>query len=181
MKKINNVAVGLFFLLAILGVLISLSIVGQKPKVSEFKSYTSKDLKISFELPKDWYVDEKDFSVLLTSYKTKIGENKQPIDNQLRLDIDRFSGCHSSREENLKDPACGEGGPMKKNQILSKDSKQTKQGATFYKYIVLSSSGNKFTYYLLQKGDKILQISKKPDPSQFDKEFDKIINSIEFK
>lgn len=150
-------------------------------KNSQFKSYTSEALKISFQYPKDWYFDEKDYSILLTSYKTKIGENKQPLDNEIRLDIDRFSGCHKTIEENLKDPACGEGGQfVKNNQILSKETKKTNHGI-FYKYVTKTPNGVILTYFLLESGDKIIQISKKPDPSQYEKEFDQIINSIEFK
>ncbi len=181
MKKKHNPKLGpIGIILSILLLGVAAFFVINNPLSSKTTNYTSQALKISFQYPKDWYVDEKDYSILLTSYKTRIGENMQPTNNQVRLDIDRFSGCHISIEENLKDPACGEGGPSKKSQILSKETRQT-PGGTFYKYLILSSNGNKFTYYLLQKGDKILQISKKPDPSQFKKEFDQIINSIEFK
>ena len=51
---------------------------------------------------------------------------------------------------------------------------------TFYIYTIEDSREEQQTYYYLQKGDKILQISKEPDPSQFEKEFEEIINSITF-
>src|SRR3989344_7237517 len=144
---------------------------------SNLNNYTSKDLKISFNYPKDWSVDEKDYDIMVTSYKTKIGENKSPAENQIKIFIDNFNGCHKTIEENLIDPACGEGGPtVKKNKILSKEMRETK-GDTFYKYVV-ETPNNKFTYYLLEKNDKVLQISKQPDPSQFEREFDALVNSI---
>ncbi len=142
-------------------------------------TYTSKDLKISFNYPKDWFVNEKDYDVMITSYKSKIGENKLPNENELMIFIDNFNGCHGLIEENLVDPGCGEGGSnVKKNTILSKESHQTQSG-TFYKYIIESPS-NKITYYLLQHDKSVLQIEKNPDPSQFEKEFEDLVNSIRF-
>ena len=40
--------------------------------------YTSKDLKISFQYPKNWHVDEKNYDILIASYSTKIGEGSIP-------------------------------------------------------------------------------------------------------
>jgi len=149
---------------------------------TNFKTHTSQDLKISFQYPKEWYVNEKDRNILIASYYTRIGQNIVPKENQIKMFIDEFSGCHPSIEENLKDPACGEGGmSVQQNKILSKNTSQ-KTGGTFYTYIVLSPDGKQYIYYLLQKNnsDTILQISKQPDPSQFDKEFEDIINSVKF-
>ena len=142
--------------------------------------YLSKDLKISLSYPKGWFIQEKDFNILLASYETRIGQNSRPNTNQIKIFIDNFSGCHPTIEENLKDPACGEGGPeIKPNEIISKEMKETSD-ATFYKYVVKSPSGNQFTFYLLENGDRVIQISKEPDPSQYEKEFEEIINSIKF-
>ena len=86
----------------------------------KLKSYTSQDLKISFEYPDGWYVDEKDLDIMITSYMTKIGENKSPRPNEIKIFIDNFNGCHDSIEGNLIDPACGEGGPtVAKNKIIT--------------------------------------------------------------
>ena len=47
--------------------------------------------------------------------------------------------------------------------------------STVVKYVIKSpSSGNQFTFYLLEHGDRALQISKQPDPSKYEKEFDEI-------
>ncbi|MEX2028382.1 MAG: PsbP-related protein [Candidatus Curtissbacteria bacterium] len=146
---------------------------------SSLKEYSSKDLKISFNYPKNWYVDEKDYDIMLTSYKTKIGENKQPNADEIKIFIDNFNGCHDTLDENLIDPACGEGGTaVAKNKIISKESRST-PGGTFYKYLV-QTPNQQFTYYLLEKGDRILDIEKHPDPSQYEKEFDELVNSIRF-
>src|SRR3989338_1119491 len=86
---------------------------------SDLQTYTSQALKISFSYPKDWIVNEKDYSILISSYKTRIGENVSPNKEQIKMFIDKFSGCHMTIEENLKDPACGEGGKLvKNNQIV---------------------------------------------------------------
>lgn len=150
------------------------------PSTSKTKEYTSNSLKILFKYPKDWFVEEKDRSIMITNYPTKIGENKQPDENQLKLFLDEFSGCFESIEENLIDPACGEGGQTApKNKILSKEMHQAK-GGTFYKYVINTPKGNQFIYYLLENGKNVLKIEKHPDPSQYEKEFEEIINSIEF-
>ena len=155
------------------------SILKTNTEIDKLKSYTSQDLKISFEYPQNWYIDEKDLDVMITSYRTRIGENKSPKENEIKIFIDNFNGCHDTIEENLIDPACGQGGStVKKNKILSKETRQTK-GGTFYKYIVESPNKN-FTYYLFEKGDKVLQIEKLPDPSKFEKEFEEIVSAIKF-
>ncbi len=182
MKQIKNRRFNLLLPLIALVVAVFFGwlIYSQGVKQSSTVRYVSKDLKISFSYPKNWYMDEKDLSILIASYETRIGQNSQPNASQMKISIDRFSGCHPTIEENLKDPACGEGGPqVKPNEIIFKEMKQISD-AIFYKYIVKSSSGNQFTFYLLEKGGKIIQISKRPDPSQYEKEFEEIVSSIRF-
>ena len=145
-------------------------------------TYTNQDLKISFQYLREWYVDDRYRKILLTNYETNLNRDDKPSNNQIEILVDEFSGCHPDIEENLKDPACGEGGPsVQLNKILSKDVSQ-KKGGTFYTYVILSPDGREYTYYLLQKNnsDTILQISKQPDSSQFEREFENIINSITF-
>lgn len=151
----------------------------QRNEIDELKAYTSQASKISLSYPKDWYIDDRYQKLLITNYLTNLNRDDHPSEKQIELLISLFSGCHKTIEENLIDPACGEGGPtIKKNKILSKEMRETK-GGTLYKYVV-ESPNNKFTYYLLQNEDKILKISKQPDPSQFEKEFENLINSIRF-
>lgn len=146
---------------------------------NNLKNYTSQALKISFNYPKEWYLDDRYQRLLITNYVTNLNRDDKPSDEQIELLISYFTGCHKTIEENLIDPACGEGGPeVKKNKILSKEMRETK-GGTFYKYIV-EFPNEKFTYYLLEKMDEVIKISKHPDPSQFEKEFEEIVNSIEF-
>lgn len=150
----------------------------QLEQVGSFTNFTSSDLKISFNYPREWYVDDKNLSILLTSYKTFIGENKKPGENQLRVDIDPVSLCQSTIDQNLIYGGCGENQKIL-NKILSKEVKQTPFG-TFYKYMVQYPDNSEKTIYYLQSSDKILQISKSPDSSQFEEEFNQIVNSIRF-
>lgn len=182
MKRKQNYRFNLPLLIVVLITVVILGwvIYPQGAKQSITVQHTSKDLKISLFYPKDWHIQEKDFSILLASYETRIGQNSRPNTDQIKIFIDNFSGCHPTIEENLKDPACGEGGPsVRPNEIIVKESRQT-QGGTFYKYVIQSPSNAQFTFYLLENGDRVLQISKEPDPSKFEKEFDEIINSIRF-
>lgn len=144
---------------------------------ADLLDYTSKDLKISFKYPKDWYVDEKDYNIIITSFKTKIGEGKAPSEGQIKIVVDNYSGCFPTLEEDLINPACGQG--KVKNKIFSKETKQT-SGGEFLKYTLDSYDENQRVQYFFQKGDKILDIEKHPDPSQFEKEFEQIVNAIKF-
>lgn len=186
MKKKQNKKISTRWIIVIILILTAAFLFFQAQwfvKQNSIKTHVSQDLKISFQYPKDWNIDDRYHTVLLTNYVTSMNRNDHPNSNQIEIMIDRFNvGCHESIEENLKDPACGEGGPtVKPNEIVSKETLQ-KPGGTFYKYIIKYPSGKQQTFYLLQKTgtDKILQISKEPDPSQFEKEFDEIINSIKF-
>lgn len=145
--------------------------------LDSLKTYTSNDLKISFEYPKNWYVDEKDYSILVTSYKTTIGENLQPKNDEIKISIDNYSGCSPSLEEDLIKPACGQG--KQENKILSKEVKNTPNGE-FLKYILDSYDENQRIQYFFQKEDRILDIEKHPDPSQIETEFNQIVDSIRF-
>jgi len=147
-------------------------------ETSDFKSYTSQDLGISFKYPKDWFVNEKDYEIMLTSYETEFGENRSPGNNQLKMFINMFSNCFPDYEKDLIYPGCGEGGEASKNTIISKEGRPVQAG-TFYKYVVRTPRNDEFVYYILYKDDKnIFQVEKHPDPSQFEKEFEEIVNSI---
>jgi len=177
MKKIKKIKLPLFIAI-ILVLAVVFILYSQKSSTTQ---HVSTDLEISLEYPRGWYVQEKDFNILLSSYETLIGQNSRPNADQIKIFIDNFSGCHPTIEENLKDPACGEGGTgVKPNEIISKEMKKL-PGGTFYKYVIGSPSGNQFTFYLLENGDRVLQISKEPDPSQYEKEFEEIVSSIKFR
>lgn len=196
-KKENKKSLGLIIIAFIVGVFILFVLISlgknsqpltqqylNQPQIqnSKFKTHTSQDLKISFQYPEGWYVDDRYFMILLANYETNLNRDDKPSSNQIEILVDEFSGCHLDIEENLKDPACGEGGPsVQMNKIFSKDVSH-KKGGTFYTYVVLSPDGKKLTYYLLQKNNSgtILQISKQPDPSQFEKQFEELVNSIRF-
>lgn len=144
---------------------------------NQLKSYTSQDLKISFKYPKSWYLDEKDFDIMVTSYQTRIGENKPPNTNEIKIFIDNYSGCFPTLEQDLVDPACGQG--KAKNKIISKEVKQT-AGGEFLKYTLESYDPNQRIQHFFQKGERILDIEKNPVPSQFENEFEDLVNSIRF-
>ncbi len=148
--------------------------------LSTMKKYSSEDLKISFEYPDNWFVNEKNYFLIMTSYATKIGRNEQPTNSQIEVAIHKPGGCHATIDENLKDPSCGEEGQdVKLNEIVSKETEDL-NGIKFHKYIIKYPSGKEQRFYFLEKGDRILQIDKNPDPSMFEKEFEETVKSIKF-
>lgn len=180
-KHHYNIAVLVLLGIILLFAMLVFSLYANNGKESDsYLTHANDDFKILFNYPKDWYIDEKNFDILISSYPTYIGENSKPSLDQIKISIDGFSGCHPTIEENLKDPACGEGGPgVSLNEILSKDMRIT-EGGTFYKYVILTPNGEEFTFYILENEDTVLSISKQPDPSLHEEEFEKIVNSIRF-
>ena len=149
-------------------------------QASNTKTYVGTDLKISFNYPASWYVDNKVFDVMVTSYPTVIGDNKTPNPDQIKIFIDPYSSCYPAYEDDLIYPGCGEGGEASKNTIVSKEGRLVQAG-TFYKYVVKTPRDQQFVYYILYKDAKhILQIEKPPDPSQYESEFNAIVDSIKF-
>ncbi len=140
--------------------------------------YTSNAINISFQYPQGWYVDEKNKKTVVTSYSSQIGDGIEPTERELRITIITASLCQPTLDEDVLKGGCGEE-MHSRNTILSKSTKEY-SGGTFITYAIQYSTGEKDTFYYLQKGDRILQISKQPDPSQFENEFEKIISSIEF-
>ncbi|MEK7534008.1 MAG: hypothetical protein AAB600_01595 [Patescibacteria group bacterium] len=181
-KKENKKSVRTFIIAVIVGVLLLfvLALIKQNPQdvSQQYLTYTSQDLKISFEYPRDWHVDEKDRSILIVSYATRIGKGSTPNKNQIKMFINSASLCQKSLDEDVLLGGCGEG-ENTKNEILSKDIKKAPSGL-FIIYKIKYPTGQMDTFYYLQHYDTILQISKQPDPSQFEKEFEDIINSIRF-
>ena len=150
-----------------------------QPTVSALKNYTSQSLKISFKYPKDWYMDDRYQKVLISNYQTSLNQNNQPKGNEIAVTIKHASLCQKTLDEDVLLGGCGEG-QNSKNEILSKDTKNVSSGS-FIIYKIKYPTGQKDTFYYLEKGNQILQISKQPYPSQFEKEFEDLINSIEFK
>lgn len=143
-----------------------------------FKTFSGKDLKISFKYPKDWFVNEKYFDLMITSYKTYIGEGRLPAKSDIRININEASLCQQTLDEDVEKGGCGEG-VNTKNQVLSKEVKNY-SGNEFITYKIKYPNSQPATFYYLKKGDQILQISKSPNPSQFEKEFEALIKSIQF-
>lgn len=187
-KSLRIIITVVIFVVFILFVLISLSKKSQpltqqylkQPQIQNdnFKTHTSQDLKISFEYPNDWYVDDRNYTVLLTNYLTSLNSNDHPNSNQIEIIIREASLCQDTIEKNLIYGGCGENQKIL-NKILNKQIQALSSGA-FYKYTVQYPGHPEQMFYFLQKGDNILKLSKQPDPSQFEKEFDDIVNSITF-
>lgn len=144
----------------------------------ETKEYKSKDLKISFHYPREWFLNEEHYFLVLTSYPTVRGGNVYPEDNQIEIAIHKPGGCHETIEENLMDSACGELGDSR-NMIVGKEIENLGD-IKFYKYQMRYSDGKEQKFYFLEKGKRVLQIDKRPDPSVFEKEFEDIVRSIKF-
>lgn len=142
-------------------------------------NHISEDLKISLTYPKGWYIDDRYQSILLTNYETNQNERNEPSSNQVKIYISNFSSCFPSIEEDLRYPACGENKLDGPDEIVSRDIEKTK-GGTFHKYITRTPRKDEIIYYLLENGDRTIEISKEPDPSKFEKEFEEIINSMNF-
>jgi len=145
---------------------------------NQFTTHTSQDLKISLQYPKEWYVDDRYRSILLSNYITNLNRNDHPNLNQIEIMIDQASLCQDSIEKNLIYGGCGEN-QKTLNKILNRQTKNLASGI-FSKYTVQYPDNSQKTIYYLQHEDTILQISKQPDPSQFEKEFEDMINSITF-
>ena len=190
MKKKNNIlTIAIIAILIIAGLVIfsrykKISPINTSPtktaiiNIQELKKHTSQDLKISFEYPNDWYVDDRNYTVLLTNYLTSLNSNDHPNSNQIEIIIREASLCQDTIEKNLIYGGCGENQKIL-NKILNKQIQALSSGA-FYKYTVQYPGHPEQMFYFLQKGDNILKLSKQPDPSQFEKEFDDIVNSITF-
>lgn len=141
-------------------------------------SYTSEEMKLSFKYPKEWLVNEKNYDIMITSFPTKFGDNMQPLANEIKLFMSSPNGCHETIDENLKDPACGEMGEVR-NEIANKEIENLGD-MKFYKYLVRYSNGKEHRFYFLEKGERVIQIDKSPEPSIYDEEFDQIVRSIKF-
>jgi hypothetical protein len=148
-------------------------------KNNQVNSYTSHDLNISFDYLENWYITDKDFSILLTNYKHNLNSNYRPNENEIEITISEGLKCQVALDEQVVIGGCFGEGNWVPTKILEKKTKKLSSGM-LYTYVVKHPNGLQQTRYFLQKGDKMLQISKEPDLSQFEKEFEDIISSIKF-
>lgn len=175
-KPRKNTLLILFAIILIGVVLLKFNILNQTQLSNT--PYRSTDLKISFNYSKEWYIDDRDYNLLLTNYPTNQNRNEPPKTNQIEIQMHNASLCQPTLDQDVLLGGCGEG-VNTKNEILSKDVKKVGDGL-FTIYKIKYPTGKEATLYYLQKDERILQISKKPDPSMFEKEFEEIINSIKF-
>lgn len=146
---------------------------------NNLNTYISKDLKISLEYLKGWFVEDEYPFVLISNFKSSLHNNFQLKDDQIEILLWNKSLCQDTIEKNLIYGGCGENQKVL-NVILNKEVKIIPSGNTYYKFLVQYPDKSETWSYYLGKGEKVLQISKKPDPSQFEKEFEDLVNSILF-
>lgn len=148
--------------------------------VRQEKTYTSKVLGISFSYPKEWYVTDIGYRAIITNYSFTTSIDYRPNNNELEIQISEYSLCQATLDQDIVFWGCGEGEQVA-NVILEKKTKELSDGILFSDYLIFYPQSNiRQRQYYLQKGDRILQIDKAPDPSRFEKEFEEIINSIVF-
>lgn len=140
--------------------------------------HVSKDLKISLSYPKGWYIDDRYRSILLTNYQTNQNRDDKPTESQIRVMISNASLCQQSLDQEVLRGGCREGEDTE-NQILAKKVKNLQSGS-FITYRIRYPIGQEDIWYYLQSQNRIIQISKEPDPSKYEKEFEEIVNSIRF-
>lgn len=178
-KKIVLLSVGVLIVVAI--ILLVKNEYGPKDAnitAVKYKTYQSNDLKIIFNYPVKWYMQEKNREVMITSYETTMGDNLKPTSSQVKIFIDNASLCQPTLDQEIALGGCGEG-LNTKNEILSKIVEKVPAG-DFVSYAIKYPTGQDATLYYLKQKDRILHISKKPDPSVFEKDFKDIIYSIRF-
>lgn len=184
-KKIVIVFIALS-LLAILSLFLYYLNVNQQEQrhyVSDAKSkyinYSSMDMGLALKYPENWFIDDRYGMILLANYKTDL--NKVSIKKPGNIIINIYSEeiCDMSLDEQIQLGRCYAEGNWSPTDIIDKQISELSSGV-FYKYTIKHPQGEKQIIYYLQKGDRMLKISKEPDTSVFDKEFVEIINSINF-
>lgn len=145
---------------------------------NKMAKHTSDDLKISLNYPKGWFIDDRYRTILVTNYETNLNKDTTPNKQQIEIQINNASLCQRSAEEDLILGGCGEGQKVL-NKILNKKNKKLSSGALQVFRVQYPDNSEKTVYYLQNK-NRILQISKRPDQSEFEKEFEEIVNSIRF-
>lgn len=148
-------------------------------QIKSEKTHISRDLRIKFKYPKDWFIDDRYGMILLANYKTDL--NKKSIKKLGNVVINIFNEelCDMSMDEQVRIGGCYAEGNWRPTEIIDKQISELSSGG-FYKYTIKHPQGEKQIIYYLQNGNKMLKISKEPDPSEFDQEFEDIIRSIQF-
>lgn len=180
MKQIKNRRFNLLLPLIALAVAVFFGwlIYSQSTQLFGMAKHVSKDLRISLSYPRGWYIDDRYRTILVTNYETNLNKDTTPNKQQIEIQINNDPLCQKSTEEDLIFGGCGEGQKVL-NKILNKKNKKLSSGTLQVFRVQYPDSSEKTVYYLQNK-NRILQISKRPDPSQYEKEFEKIVNSIRF-
>lgn len=147
--------------------------------VAQEKVYTSKDLSLKFSYPAAWYIKDLGYRVIITNYKFVSSTDYRPNNNEVEIQISNYQLCQGTLDQDVVFWGCGEEERVA-NQILEKATKELDSGILSNYLIFYPQSNIRQRQYYLQKGDRILQIDRAPDSSRFEKEFEKIINTIIF-
>lgn len=143
-----------------------------------YDEYVSEKLALSYRYPKDWVIQEKDLSIYIVSSNNDEELNDASKRAKVEIYIKDANLCQSTIDEEFEKGGCGEVSGISKDRI-NRNTYNLKSGI-LYKYIISYTQNPQQTFYYLEKGDRLLQISKEPDPSEYDQEFEEIINSIKF-
>lgn len=129
--------------------------------------------------PHSWYLNESYSDVVVTNYPYTPHNNYIPQSDDIKIEMSEVVFCSETLDQDIISWGCGEGNQVA-NTILDKKIRKVK-GGTFLLYTVLSpQTGREQRLYYLQNDKRLLQISKRPDSSKFDKEFELLISSITF-
>lgn len=150
---------------------------GEKSEIKH-NTYTSKELNIAFTYPDNLFVKALSDRIIITNYKLGATNNYRPQEYEIEIQI-AVIDCGIELDEQVRLNGCGAQANWKPTKILHKEVEELSSG-TLSTYIILPPSSPEAVRYFLQKENQVLEISKEPRDSYFEKEFSQIINSITF-
>lgn len=143
------------------------------------QSYTSKRLEITFFYPIDWHVVEESNGLTVANYAYNSHSNYIPKNNEREIHINEIMLCSETLDQDIILWGCGEGKQLP-NKIIKKTTKKMSSGLFSIYTVLYPQTGKKQNLYYLENRGKVIQLVNNPDLSNFDNEFTKIINSIQF-
>lgn len=146
---------------------------------SQYKTYISKDLAISFEYPPNWYVTDTKSELVITNYRYNPHLAYTPNQNEIEITINEIVLCSNSLDQDLIMWGCGESNQLP-NKIVEKTEMQFASGTLFSYIISYPQNKQQQKMYFLAKDERILRIVTKPDSPKLQKEFIKLLKSITF-
>lgn len=148
-------------------------------KENNLTKYVSEDLNIKLDYPSSFFIKDLGYRILITNYELIKNINYRPRQDEIEIQISIHNNCKISLDEEMRIGNCFAEGNFIPNEILSKQVKELTY-TTLFIYTIKQPSSPQRTRYILKSGDKMIEISKSPDPSLFENEFEEIISSITF-